>query len=195
MKTRLSIGLDLDGVVASFSPAFRRISLEMFGLPDIDNPSYKANTDYDFADWGLTPDQVAAVFKRIELTKNFWESLGKMPGTELLNEYSRDYKVYFMTHRKEETYGRPVEVQSMRWISSNYDIPHPTVIVSGHKGSLAKTLELFAFIDDKPFMCEKVSAKSPTTKHMVFLRDNPYNQGEERFIRVPTLDAMLRRLP
>jgi 5'(3')-deoxyribonucleotidase len=154
------------------------------------------NSTWDFASWGISPKEDATIWNQINYTKNFWEHVGKMKGTENLKDAALDYQLYFITNRA-ATLGRSIEEQSCNWLVNNYDIKFPQVIVCKEKGLIAKGLELFSFIDDKPENCKMVQEGAPTCKHSTYIRDHLYNRGECgcKFIRVPTLDTFLERLP
>lgn len=193
MNNKLKIGIDLDGCCSDFVAKFRQYSVGMFGKP---TPDVGPPTGWDFPNWGLSKEEFGLVWKQINATKNFWEHLGKCKGTENLADAARDYTIYFITKR-DPTLGHTVEVQSCNWLKKNYEIEYPQVIVAENKGLLASALELFAFIDDKPENCKSVQQMAPTCKHSTYIRDASYNRGECgcSFIRVPTLDTFLERLP
>ena len=191
MKSSLpKIGIDLDGVCADFSGRFLEESRVMFGIPEEDYVQLK----WEFKDCGIPPKLEDIIFQRMRNTKNFWETLGKCRGTNRLGDILQRYEPVFITKRF-ETAGKSARAQSANWISKNFGIAHPTVIVTEKKGHVAAALDLFAFIDDKPSNCESVYIHAASCRHMVFLKDAPYNKECESFIRVPTLDAFLERLP
>ena len=193
MNNKLKIGIDLDGVCADFIARFRQLCFDTLGKP---TPDVGPNTDWYCTNWGLTMGEIDAIFKRIKGTKNFWENLGKCKGTENLRDAIHDYQIYFITNRI-PTLGRSVEEQSFNWLRHNYEIEYPQVIVTRAKAPIVKALELFAFIDDRPENCKEVQEGAPTCKHSTYLRDQPYNRENCGcvFIRVPTLDTFLERLP
>jgi hypothetical protein len=192
-NNKLRIGVDCDGVCAAFIERFRVLAFDMFGKPTAD---IGPNTDWDCSNWGLSFSEIESVFKRIKQTKNFWEHLGKCKGTENLADAALDYSIYFITNRM-ATLGRSIEEQTCEWLKHNYEIKFPQVIVTEKKGPIAKALELFAFIDDKPENCKEVQEAAPSCRHSTYIRDASYNRKDCGciFIRVPTLDCFLERLP
>ena len=196
MAQKLKIGIDADGVMCDFLARYRQLAFDTFGKP---TPDIGPSIDWDLTNWGLTPAEDEAIWKRIKSTKNFWTTLGKMKGTENLADAALDYQVYVITSRV-PTLGKTVEEQTCDWLLHNYEIKYPQVIVSEpahRKGIIARGLELFAFIDDKPENCKVVQEQAATCKHSTYIRDQSYNRHECgcSFIRVPTLDTFLSRLP
>ena len=190
---KLKIGIDLDGVCCDFLARYRQMAFDMFGKPTPDIPP---STDWDQTNWGLTVGETDTLWRQIKQTKNFWEHLGKLKGTANLEDASYDYQLYFITTRV-PTLGKTVEEQSCAWLKNNHNVEYPQVIVTDQKGLIAKGLDLFAFIDDKPENCKNVQQGAPTCRHSTYIRDQSYNRKECGcvFIRVPTLDTFLDRLP
>lgn len=194
MNNKLKLGIDLDDVCCAFLDKFRQVAFNAVGkpLPEQPNPD-----DWAMTSWKFTPVELDLVWRQIKQTKNFWEHLGKCKGTENLKEAALDYQIYFITNRP-PTLGRTPEEQACNWLRHNYDIEYPQVIVSKSKGPVAQALELFAFIDDKVENCRDVQSMAPTCKHSTYLRDQLHNRKDLCgcvFIRVPTLDTFLERLP
>lgn len=184
--SRPIIGLDVDGVLADFGSAFRKLSREMFGRPD------KGFIQTSWGGLGVSPEEIDAVWKRIKRSKNWWLSLGKMPGTESLKEMWFDYRIYFITSRV-PTAGLPLEVQTAKWIENNYAIPYPTVITEHSKGPIASALGITIFLDDKPENCLDVMEG----KNLIhtYLLDVPYNrENVPGTIRVGSVDAFFSEL-
>jgi FMN phosphatase YigB (HAD superfamily) len=160
------VGIDLDGVLADFTNAFRQLSLKLLGKPD---PSL-IQTDWDFECLGLTSKEVDFVWRHIKETKNWWIKLGKLPGTDELQRAC--IRPIFITSRV-ETAGFPVAKQSEMWLMQNYGLVCPVVLVSDNKGPLAEALKLDWFIDDKVENCLDVADASVLTQ--VCIRTQPYN--------------------
>lgn len=194
LNNKLKIGIDLDGVCADFIARFRTIAYSVLDKP---TPDVGPNTDWYCTNWGLSMAEIDMLFRNIKATKNFWETLGKCKGTENLRDAAHDYQIYFVTNRT-STLGRSVEEQSCNWLRHNYDIEFPQVIETKKKGEVVKALDLFAFIDDRPENCKEIQETAPTCKHSTYIRDASYNRKDVCgcvFIRVPTLDTFLERLP
>lgn len=167
---RLKIGLDVDGVLAAFSPRFVEMANEMFDYRlDADN-----QTDWDHTCLGLTKQEEDAVWKRINSTPNWWlYELPMLPSTQNLTTAARHHKLYFITNRNQTTVGMPMEEQTAHWLRRHFWIPNPTVIVTKQKGKVVDALELDYFIDDKLENVQDVLANSDA---VCYLHEAPYNK-------------------
>lgn len=166
---RAKVGVDLDGVVAQFSPTFIKMANEKFGL----NMTQDKQTGWQFQCQGLTVEQENSIWEDIENTPNWWGTLPPFENASDLEKASKVFRLYFITSRV-PTKGLPLEDQAANWLRAHFGITFPTVIVSDHKGPIASALNLDYFIDDRDKNCLAVRAFSPFTK--VFINDAPYNQ-------------------
>ena len=168
---RLVVASDLDDVLCDFISKFMDIAYEHF---DVD-PKLRP-TSWEWDDVNMTAAMVAGTWDIIHSTPNFWEMLGVENGASLpyVSELNRKTRMYFPTARAIVP-GRPVEVQSARWLFDNFGLMYPTVVVGNSKGPLAAALKYDYFIDDRPKNCIEVKQASPTTK--VFLKNASHNQG------------------
>lgn len=185
---RLKIGLDLDGVLAAFSPKFVEMANEMFGY------SLKAEnqTEWDHTCLGLSKKEEDAVWEVINTTPNWWyHELPALPETNLITEVARRHTVYFITNRNQTKVGMSIEEQSAHWVRRNFWIPNPTVIVTKQKGKVADALLLDYFIDDKLENCLDVAKHSNTT---VYLHDAPYNSDNRGHRTTPNVNTFLKEL-
>ena len=178
---RLTLGLDVDGVLAAFSPAFIDIANRMFGL----DLKPEDQTGWAHQSLGLSDEQADQVWEEINSTPNWWATLSKLPGTAALTDAASRHRLYFITHRNPTVVGLPIEEQTANWIRREFYIPNPTVITCEKKGTVARGLELDAFIDDKYANTRDVHSKSPLTK--VFLHNAPYNTNPEMDVLVSQL--------
>jgi 5'(3')-deoxyribonucleotidase len=168
---RLVVASDLDDVLCDFISKFMDIAHEHF---DVD-PKLRP-TSWEWDDVNMTAAMVAGTWDIIHSTPNFWETLDVENGASLqyVSELNRKTRMYFPTARAIVP-GRPVEVQSARWLFDNFGLMYPTVVVGNSKGPLAAALKYDYFIDDRPKNCIEVKQASPTTK--VFLKNASHNQG------------------
>lgn len=176
----MKIGLDIDDVLAEFVPRFRRECRELFGIPEQDIEP----TDWGWSNFGLSDAEINAVWRKINNTHNFHESLDRKEDAYGLSYIQGRNTLFFLTTRR-QTKGDPVEVQTYRWLQAKFEIAHPTVLVSAKKPELAAALELDVFIDDKPETCEAVKLARPECQ--VFLRNSSHNvshKESEGIIRV-----------
>lgn len=167
--SRPKVGLDVDGVLAAFSPRFIQMANEKYDL----SLKLEDQTGWAHQSLGLNDHQADEIWREIEATKNWWLKLDKLPNTDELSNLVDRFRIYFITSRTLSA-GFPIERQTAHWILKHYFIPFPTVIVSSHKGPLAAALNLDYFLDDRPENCADVATFNPYTE--VFLQDAPYNQ-------------------
>lgn len=186
---RPRIGLDLDGVLAQFSPKFLAMASAKYGL----NLKQENQVAWDFQCQGITEQQEKALWADIKATRNWWISLEPFPETQVLTYAKDKYRIYFITSRT-TTEGLPLEDQAASWVRRNFFIANPTVIVIDNKGPLAFALGLDYFLDDRPENCLSVRAHSPFTK--VFIHDAPYNRQFEQgsIERVNSVNEFFRKV-
>ena len=180
---RLKIGMDVDGVISDFVFAFRREAKVVFhkNFPT-------TNTDWDFADWGLSAKDISKVWRHIKGIKD-WFYLhvpARKGATSNLPYLDALHELTFITTRI-QTEGLPIRRQTQMALDE-IGANSPVVIVTKEKGPIARDLQLDAFIDDKPENLTDVHRDSPTTK--LFIMDQPYNQNfnPEWATRVSSLD-------
>lgn len=195
----MRIGFDVDGVLASFVPAYQELFVALTGvnlfLPgdDVDPPCW---------DWpelrGYTAEQTRMVWEHIKLNPTFWEDLGTLPGLRELRSVLRDleqrHDVYYITSRT----GVSVKRQTEAWLGSYlpYTRRHPTVLIAGHrvKGSIAKALRLDVYVDDNWENAQDCACESPLTR--TYLLNAAYNrqplleEDDPLIVRVDSLAEM-----
>lgn len=169
-KTKLKIGLDLDGVVADFSQRFVELADLLYGF-DL-KAEEQTGWQYEYNGVPLDSRYVDAIWQHIEETPNFWMTLDTLPDSQILTEKALEYNLIFITARG-LCKGMSLEDQAANWLRRNYYIPNPQVIVSRDKGKLVNALGLNAFIDDRPENCIDIANNAPNCK--VFIHAAPYN--------------------
>jgi uncharacterized HAD superfamily protein len=195
----MKIGLDIDGVLAAFTPAYQQLFVETTGrdwfhVGDADDPPT----------WhwpqlrGYTEAETRAVWGRINSDPNFWYNLSPLPAMHTLATYydilCDAHDVYFITNRA----GVRAKEQTEAWLGLHLCYgPAPTVLLVGHrkKGDAARALELDCAIDD---YAENVIDLQPHTR--TYLLDRPYNRllpGDdprrfENIARVQSLESFLQ---
>lgn len=167
---RKVVGCDLDDVMANFIAGFMKVANEKFGVDPTLRP-----TSWEWDDCDMSADKVDGTWNEIIHNRpNWWETLDVEAGVDrlLLHQVFNRTKMFFPTARANNV-GRPVEIQSMRWLFQKLDILYPNVIVSGEKGPLASALKYDYFIDDRPKNCIDIKQASPSTK--VFMKTASHN--------------------
>jgi uncharacterized HAD superfamily protein len=169
---RKRIGIDIDGVLANFISQFRNLNNTLHSV----NITEEAK-DWNFSNWGLTPEQFSMSWRHLSQTINFWVDLPVNSDIQLddLKYLDDNYELYFITTRATSA-GLPVEKQTNIWLKKQ-GFEHPTVIVTKEKGPVASALKLDAFIDDNYDNLLSVHIFSPYTK--LFYRLSTYSVANE----------------
>lgn len=174
MTKQLVVGVDIDGVLASFNRGFSQILFEQTGqrfLPNDEEPSCWAwPTAY-----GYTKDQESAAWAEVKRRVDFWATLKPMFGAqatiaELNLIMAAGHEVYYMTTRM----GQSPWQQSLYWLQQQGALSPQVLICRSDKGGAAKTLGLSHFIDDKSANCESVKEANPECR--VFLLSRRWNE-------------------
>jgi hypothetical protein len=185
-----------DGVLADFNTAYVGLFEKLTGVNKFP-PDWKEQLDKTFPTcWnyeklaGYTSEEVKAVWASIKGDPEFWYSLepyGEVPSVcRSLNLFieGREAEAYFITHRM----GTNVKFQTETWLR-DLGIEIPTVLIAGDKTPIINSLELDAYIDDKPETVEQAVAQ---TKARVYLMNRPYNQEVGVGTRVRSVSEMLK---
>ena len=181
------LGIDCDGVVFDFSGRFVQIANELFKTKF----SVLDQHDWNFKPW-FTEEQVELAWGVIRNTKNFWQSLRTLPGTDRLHSLPKDVQPIFITSRV-PTMGNTAHDQTCAAIRSNFYITHPLVLVVENPSAkipLCKALDLDNFIDDKPSTIKQMFSAGLRT----YAKLTPYNSASpypEGVVPVETLDEYL----
>ncbi len=182
------LGIDVDGVIASFSARFVGLANKRFGTQFTELDQH----DWDFKPW-FTSEQVSEVWDRdIKPMKNFWMTLRPMPGTNLLQTAARKAELFFITSRV-PTAGLTAREQTCKWLREHFYITFPTVIVvdqPSQKIPIVKALGLENFIDDKGSTIRQMHEAGLKS----YAKLSPYNSAEpfpEGVVPVLTLNEYL----
>ena len=164
------IGCDLDDVLADFIGTFTSMAYCKFGRPV---PETKP-ADWEWSNFELSKEEIASLWRDIQTTENFWESIAVERGVdrELVQSLDDMHTLYFPTARA-HTSGRPVSKQSAKWLNQNFNIQFPTVFVASEKGPMARALKYDCFIDDRPKNCIDIKAALPNCR--VYLKNSSHN--------------------
>lgn len=174
--TKKVVGCDLDDVLANFIQKFMDIAHELHGVDPTIRPS-----DWEWTGLGKTPEETVTitedVWANIIADPFFWVKLDIEPGAsrDLVRLLHKQTKMYFPTARAVTAGGVDVGLQSAQWLSNQFGLKFPTVIVGDQKGPLANALKYDFFIDDRPKNCTEVKQARPECE--VFLKNASHNQG------------------
>lgn len=190
----MRIGIDIDGVIASFYDAYERAIIAVTGrnLFPIRGKETKSIHPpvWDWPEhYGYTKDEVRAAWKFIKNDPLFWRRLPVMPDARLVPVFlnNPDNDVYFITSRP----GLRAKAQTEGWFKDTFGAI-PTVMLSDRKGDVARGLDLEIFVDDKPENCLDVNQKSPDTLVYMPRRDYNENHVPRGTILVEGLEDVLR---
>lgn len=177
----MTIGIDIDGVVANFAKRFSEVLRDIYGerVPLI--TTGEQILAWHWEDWcGLTKDEVEKGWEKLARTENFWETLDILDDEDfnaLLSAYiesPKDLQIYFVTSRVRSK-GNKVVAQTINWFLGK-GLYNAQVISSNEKHVVAKALHFQYFIDDKLETCMEVKFWNP--KCQVYIMDYPYNRVE-----------------
>lgn len=173
---RQAIGIDVDGVLASFESGFNRAAATVKpGFPHDYVPS-----DWNWSDSGLTKEQISKTWEVIKRAPGFWERL--QPYSEnvkaLYGFLNRNphLDIYYVTSRV-VTIGRSPLVQTANWLG-DYDLlrDNTSVVVvesAKFKPEIIIATGIRMFIDDYAPTCLDLSKYTES-----YCLNRPWNSGE-----------------
>lgn len=194
----LRIAFDLDGVLADMDGALAREAKALFvpagggvvrdtdtletsgapvgdtvresALPD-DGDSPVSEIVPPLLKLQLTSRQTRRLWRHVEQTENFWETLDEIePGTVARIASiaaDRRWELIFLT-RRPETKGATSQVQTQRWLEAK-GLPLPSVyVVQRSRGRIAGALALDIVVDDRPENCLDVVIDSKARAILVW---------------------------
>jgi hypothetical protein len=167
---RFNIGIDVDGVLAGFVPAARKLCQELFdGRPSND----LIQTTWAFDSLGISREEEGILWKKIDSIPNWWLNQEEpLPDTDFLPVLVGEHRCVFITNRKDGT-GLPIEIQTQQWLIKHFNLENPNVIISDKKGPVADGLKLDFYIDDRPKNVLEVIESAP--KCETYLYHATYN--------------------
>lgn len=185
----MTLGFDIDGVLADFITPFLRLLEIRTGSGPIDPSSV---TDPNFMQHPfLTRETVMDCMEAASYDADFWRVLRPLPSPEqwrALDNLSRSHQLVFITHR---------------WVRDSYDINQITCdwlcrhgitdpvvhFTQAKKSLLVNELQIELFVDDRHENCEDIAT---ATKAAVFMPHRPYNQAfnHPKVRRVQHLDEI-----
>jgi hypothetical protein len=144
------IGIDLDGVMAQFVPAYRQ-TLRQY-QPDAPESPSNDPTEWHFeGNEGFTSDTVRRAWDYILKFPTWWGFLAPYPDARIfvrtLQHYVRVAPI-FITTRPRDT-DNYVQRITERWVLRHLGVSWP-VIVTDDKGRTARETGIVALLDDRP---------------------------------------------
>lgn len=204
----LRIGFDMDGVLADFDSAFRRVEVRLFGKgeaghagePEREEEAQEAagrreaKTEEDVTKNRLagarkTKRRRDRVWQLIQDTPNFWESLEPTDETAVRRIHAlmlhHRWEVFFITQRP-KTAGDTVQRQTQRWlVEQGFDLPS-VLVLGGSRGAAAGALRLDYHVDDSPQNCLDVIADSRAKTILIVPDDDEATIASARKLGVGT---------
>jgi uncharacterized HAD superfamily protein len=187
---RIKVGIDIDDVLCDFSGPFLDLARDMFGRP----PKGAVAKDWDYSGDGLSAEELAKVWAKVESIPNYYTTLPKVePAEFLLDFFDPKFIVYFVTARRPKTEGDPIEMQTAQWLFEHYSCFFPTVIVNKDKAAIVEALGIEYFIDDKPQNLLNIWER---TGIKCYLMNHSHNEWfrDETFERVKSIRKFYEKL-
>ena len=147
---RLRLGIDVDGIVANFTPKYLEKLIELSGH----RPEWDATKDPDCWNWakkyGFSHSHNEAFWEHAKSPEGegVWSDLQPLVTSDevtLLQHYIDNEDVYFISNRA-LCHRRTTD----RWLRRVLGDREFTTILTREKGMMANALQLHGLIDDKP---------------------------------------------
>jgi uncharacterized HAD superfamily protein len=170
----MTLGLDIDGVVADFITPFLKLLEARSGGAPIDPASI---TDPNFMQHPfLTQEMIFECMETASYDPEFWRAMTPLLSSDqwqALDRISQEHDVVFITHRwVRDTYD--IHQVTCDWLR-RHGFTRPIVYFTQEKKSaLIKQLGIKVFVDDRHENCEDVAIE---TDAVVFMPHRPYNQA------------------
>ena len=196
MSTHKRLGIDVDGVLAAFAPAYEQRIVEVTGR-DLFWPKPFTPDRWHYPEHlGYTAGEMKAVWDSIRQDQGFWRLLPRYDGvddTVLLRGWSctGNHSIYFVTTRV----GESAKWQTERWFKDWWGEEFAaTILITRNKPYAAVALELDVFIDDYHQNTQQLALSVPACH--TYLLNRPWNANEFAgldVVRVDTLEEMFVR--
>lgn len=172
----MRIGVDVDGVLASFNDGFARRLIATSGRNLMPPEPYEITVWSWPQYYGYTSAEESAAWEAVKAQDDFWLSLTPYPQTAdtlatlAWASATGIHDIYFITSRP----GYKAKQQTERWLRHCGFGAHPTVLISSMKGLCARALMLDTYIDDNIANVEDVCLTARGCR--VFLQTQPWNR-------------------
>jgi 5'(3')-deoxyribonucleotidase len=161
------LGVDLDGVVADHSEAFRQIVADLRG---VDPESLPLERSWDFHEWGFGPDDYERYHRIAVMDRRMFRSMAVIEGAAdaLWRLSDAGLWIRIITHRLYVNWGHQTAVtDTVAWLDE-HRIPYRDLCFLGAKPEV----EADVYIDDAPHNVEQLRAAA----NAVIVFDQPYNR-------------------
>ncbi|MBI2709563.1 MAG: hypothetical protein HYX34_07690 [Actinobacteria bacterium] len=162
------LGVDLDGVCADYTAAFRAIVASERG---VDPETLGDQVSWSFSEWGISAEEFDALHRCAVLEHRMFRTMPAMEGAADALWRLSDAGVWIriITHRLYVNWGHAVAVtDTVAWLDQ-HGIPYRDLCFLGRKPEV----EADVYVDDGPHNVE--SLRSHGAEVIVF--DQPYNRG------------------
>jgi 5'-nucleotidase len=162
------LGVDLDGVCADHTAAFRAVVAAERG---VDPEALGPQVSWDYHEWGLDDDTFLTLHRRGVLEHRMFRDMPPIPGVAEALWRLSDAGVWIrvITHRLYANWGHQVAVaDTVAWLDGN-GIPYRDLCFLGQKPQVEADL----YIDDAPHNIDALRAGGAP----VIVFDQPYNAG------------------
>ena len=161
------LGVDLDGVVGDHTYRFREILAELRG---VDPDTLPLERSWDFAEWGLGPDEYAYYHRIAVMEHDMFATMPVMPGAAEVLWRLSDAGIWIriITHRLYVHWGHGKAISDTAAWLDMHRIPYRDLCFLGAKPQV----EADAYIDDAAHNIEGLRAAGNT----VIVFDQPYNR-------------------
>jgi 5'(3')-deoxyribonucleotidase len=163
-------GVDLDGVCGDYTAAFREVVAADRG---IDPSELAEERSWDFAEWGLTPQDFERLHRKAVLEDRMFRTMPALPGAAEALWRLSDAGVWIriITHRLYVNWGHAVAVaDTVAWLDEA-GIPYRDICFLGAKPEV----EADCYVDDAS---HNVRALREAGNHVIVF-DAPYNRDVE----------------
>jgi 5'(3')-deoxyribonucleotidase len=161
------LGVDLDGVVADHSEAFRQIVADLRG---VDPESLPLERSWDFHEWGFGPDDYERYHRIAVMDRRMFRSMAVIEGAAdaLWRLSDAGLWIRIITHRLYVNWGHQTAVtDTVAWLDE-HRIPYRDLCFLGAKPEV----EADVYIDDAPHNVEQLRAAG----NEVIVFEQPYNR-------------------
>ncbi len=168
MNGSFVFGVDLDGVCADYTTAFRTVVAEELGVAEASLPLERS---WDFREWGLDAKGFEEMHHLAVAEKRFFRTLPAFDGCADVLWRLSDAGVWIriITHRLYVNWGHAAAVSdTVHWLD-HHQIPYRDICFLGVKPQV----EADVYIDDAPHNVTALRA----TGNPVIVFDQPYNTG------------------